>query len=234
MLDSCAYRYRVHVPHSNRAGARCHPRRVLFGVPVVAALVLSPPGVALAQQESAAATMPLGQQPEQQPIEVQVVGSPRWTQSRTFITSRVWLHDPGTQALELWYTGCFGLNGTAGENEHLWQAEYSVGVVKRIQLDVYFNYAKDGDGYHWAGAAIEGRFALPDHDGQIFANPVLYLERKQINGGPARGEARLLLAESSSRGGCTECSTRSWSRTSTGRGQASPWRPTARSGRPLH
>jgi hypothetical protein len=160
---------------------------------VLAAFVLAAPSVALAQQESAAAEMPLGTKPPPKPIEIQVVGSPTWTQSRTFTTSRMWLHDPGTQALELWYTGEFRHNGVAGDNEHLWQLEYSMGVVKHVQVDVYFNVAKDEEGYHWEGTSIEGRFALPDHYGQIFANPVLYLELQQINQGPARGEARLLL-----------------------------------------
>jgi len=150
---------------------------------------------ASAQQEHAAAAMP-DAEPASRPNEVSVVGAPRspaWTQGRTWGTTRFWLLDPGEQEAEAWYSARLRHNGVSGDNEELWQLEYMIGVAPHVQMDVYFNYANDPSGAHIEGAQIEGRFALARHYGEIWANPVLYLEWHPQTRGPNRGEARVLL-----------------------------------------
>ena len=170
-------------------------------IPATAAALLSSTLCArgaLAQQQSAAAQMSdeaapsAGGRAAAAPTFVDVAGSPRWTQARPFTSTRFWLADPGSQSVEAWYLGRLRHNGAAGENEHLWQLEYGVGVTRRLQLDAYFNYTKDADGTHYAGTAVEARFAFARSYGEIWGNPVLYVELQSLQGGPLRGEARLL------------------------------------------
>ena len=153
------------------------------------------PRTARAQQESAAAAMPRPE-PEPKAIEVTVPGAPRspsWTQGRTFGATRVWLLDPGEQEAEAWYSARVNHNGVAGDVEHLWQIEYMIGVAPHVQLDVYFNYAHDSEGFHIEGAQIEGRFSLAKRYGDIWGNPALYVEWHPQTRGPNRGELRLLI-----------------------------------------
>ena len=172
-------------------------------------MVLTVCGWAQAQQENAAPAMQEQQHVRQQqasgavepsePIEVIVRGekpSPAWTQTRTFTGTRFWRLDPGEQSFQVWYTGRFKHDGNSGENTHLWQIEYMVSELKGLQLDVYFNYAKDpAQGFHIEGAQIETRIAPWDY-GSVWGNPALYLEWHPKTRGPNRGEARLLLGGS--------------------------------------
>jgi len=150
----------------------------------------------LAQQETPIVDVQEQKSATPKPIEVDVQGerkSPEWTQSRTFTTTRVWRLDAGEMAGELWYTQRLKHDGNSGENTYLWQAEYQSGVVKGLQVDAYFNYAYDkDDGPHIDGASLETRIGPWDY-GQIWGNPVLYLEFKGQTRAADRAEARILL-----------------------------------------
>jgi hypothetical protein len=151
---------------------------------------------ALAQHESAAAAMQEHKPGDVQPIDVVIEGkkkSPAFTQTHQFSTTRTWRLDAGEQSASLWYTQRFKKDGVAGENTSLWQLEHQIGVVKGLQLDTYVGYAYDQEmGPHIDGAAVETRIAPWDY-GQIWSNPVLYLEYKARNRSSSRGEVRLLL-----------------------------------------
>lgn len=157
-----------------------------------------------AQQESAAAAMAghdddapkkTTQKPEEQLVVKggEQAPSPHWTQSRSFAATRFWLLDPGNQSVEVWYSTRIRHDGNAGDTRHLWQLEYMFSPFRGFEVDVYANYAHDQlDGFHIEGAQIEGRIA-PFRYGQVFLNPVLYLEWHPQNRDANRAEARLLL-----------------------------------------
>jgi hypothetical protein len=177
--------------------SRMRPRKQLLSA--AAAVLAATEWVlpARAQQESAAAAMPRPAS-TQEPIEVTVQGapprSPAWTQSRSFGATRFWLLDPGEQEAEAWYSARIAHNGVRGDDEHLWQLEYMIGVAPRVQLDVYFNLAAGGgESLHIEGAQIETRIALARRYGEIFGNPALYLEWHPQTNGPNRAEVRFLL-----------------------------------------
>ena len=153
------------------------------------------------QQESAAAGVaPPDPEPPKlsaQPSEIVVAGegerSPAWTQSRTFAATRFWRLDRGQQEFELWYSVRARKDGVDGDTRHLWQVEYMVSLIRGVQLDVYANYQYDKqNGPHLEGAQIETRIA-PWNYGDLFGNPVLYLEWHPQTRDANRGEARLLF-----------------------------------------
>jgi hypothetical protein len=130
--------------------------------------------------------------------------SPSFTQDRNFTSTRVWLLDPGAFEVELWSrTRTFSKSSVTGQTpdtEHLWQAEIEIGAYPHLQIDLYqnFNYNIDTDGVRRVtpeGTQIEARIAIPDYWGQMFLNPVIYLEWHPQYGGPERAEIRFLLAE---------------------------------------
>jgi hypothetical protein len=150
----------------------------------------------LGQQETPIMDLQEQSQATQKPIDVEVEGerkSPAWSQSRTYSTTRMWRLDPGEQSGQIWYTLRLKKDGVSGKNPSLWQLEYEVGVVKGLQFDAYFNYGYDKDeGPHIEGASLETRIAPWDY-GQIWGNPVLYLEFKGQTRAADRAEARILL-----------------------------------------
>jgi hypothetical protein len=124
--------------------------------------------------------------------------SPAFAQDRLFTSTRFWLLDPGQAEVEVWSRTRFFKDSTGQPTEHLWQAEFMIGAWPHLQLDVYqnINYNVDSDGVRRVtpeGNQIEARIAIPSYYGQIFANPVIYLEWHPQYGGPERAEIRLLL-----------------------------------------
>jgi hypothetical protein len=134
------------------------------------------------------------------PNELVVQGasqSPSFTQSRQFTTTRFWLLDPGKQAIEAWYSSRIQKDGAKDGNgettKHLWQLEYMFSPVRGLEVDLYFNYEWDKEQkYHIEGAQLEARIA-PWRYGEVFLNPVLYVEWHPRNRDVNRGELRLLL-----------------------------------------
>src|SRR5579883_1066082 len=124
--------------------------------------------------------------------------SPQWTQDRSFTSTRFWLLDPGTYEAQVWLRTRVWDDPKANPAELLLQAEIEVGLVPHLQLDIYENLISDpGPGaprtLRQEGNQIELRIAIPSYYGQIFGNPVIYLEWHPRRADPDRFEARLLL-----------------------------------------
>jgi tellurite resistance-related uncharacterized protein len=126
--------------------------------------------------------------------------SPSWTQDRSFTSTRFWLLDPGSFEVETWFrTRIYPVvNGVRAPAELLMQHEIEIGVWPHLQIDLYENmtFNVEDDGVRRAqqeGNQIEARIAIPSYYGQMFANPVVYLEWHPRHGEPDRAELRLLL-----------------------------------------
>jgi len=126
--------------------------------------------------------------------------SPEWTQDRNFTSTRFWLLDPGNFEVETWLRTRFPheVNGVRGPAELRWQHEIEIGVWPHVQIDLYenmtFNVGDDGKRtITQEGNQIEARIAIPSYYGQIFGNPVIYLEWHPRHNNPDRAEVRLLL-----------------------------------------
>ncbi len=126
--------------------------------------------------------------------------SPQFTQDRSFTSTRFWLLDPGNFETQVWFrTRTFADSGMGrAPAEFLLQTEVEIGLVPHLQLDIYenltFNVGQDGSrGLKQEGNQIEARIAIPSYYGQIWGNPVLYLEWHPRHGAPDRAEFRLLL-----------------------------------------
>ena len=130
--------------------------------------------------------------------------SPSWTQDRNFSTTRFWLLDPGQFAIETWADLRFNhdFGGTVGRpnGDWLFQNEIEIGVFPHVQIDIYENllYNDDGSGtgnrsLQQEGVQLEARIAIPSYYGQIFGNPVVYVEFHPRHNQPDRGEIKLLL-----------------------------------------
>lgn len=128
------------------------------------------------------------------------IPSPDWTQDRSFTSTRFWLLDPGNFETEMWFrTRVFPLiNGVRAPSELLMLHEIEIGVWPHLQIDLYeditFNVEAEGvRRIQQNGNQIEVRIAIPSYYGQIFGNPVIYLEWYPRHNAPDRAEARLLL-----------------------------------------
>lgn len=126
--------------------------------------------------------------------------SPTWTQDRSFTSTRFWLLDPGTFEVETWLRTRIphSIDGVRAPAELLMQHEIEIGVWPHVQIDLYENitFNVEDDGVRRAqqeGNQIEARIAIPSYYGQMFANPVIYLEWHPRHGEPDRAELRLLL-----------------------------------------
>jgi hypothetical protein len=126
--------------------------------------------------------------------------SPEWTQDRSFTSTRFWLLDPGSYEVETWLRTRVPheIAGVRGPAELLMQHEIEIGLVPHLQIDLYENltFNVDPDGVRRVqqeGNQIEARIAIPSYYGQVFANPVIYLEWHPRHGDPDRAEVRLLL-----------------------------------------
>ena len=131
--------------------------------------------------------------------------SPVWTQDRNFTSTRFWLLDPGHVEFETWlrtrvaheFVDATGTKSRAPA-ELLFQNEVEIGLFPHLQLDIYenltFNVEDDGHrGVQQEGNQIELRVAIPSYYGQIFGNPVVYLEWHPRHNDADRAEIRLLL-----------------------------------------
>ncbi len=78
------------------------------------------------------------------------------------------------------------------------QNEIDIGVWPHVQIDLYENmtFNEESDGVRRVqqeGNQIEARIAIPSYYGQMFANPVIYLEWHPRHNAPDRAEFRMLL-----------------------------------------
>jgi hypothetical protein len=126
-------------------------------------------------------------------FEEQRIGSyqqPRWTATRRFPTTRVYVVPEGKVEFEYWLRPTFNRDGTV-DIRSLWELEF--GLPYRFQLDLYLRTDQTGDEseFLW-GQQVELRWALADW-GVIWGNPTLYLEWVGLEQRPDKIEPKLLL-----------------------------------------
>lgn len=127
--------------------------------------------------------------------EEQRVGSyrqPRWTATRRFPTTRIYVVPEGKVEFEAWIRPTWKDDGTV-EMRSLWEMEF--GLPHRFQLDLYLRTDQlldPGGKASQHAQQIEVRWALADW-GKIWANPTLYLEWINRYDKPDKIEPKLLL-----------------------------------------
>lgn len=132
-------------------------------------------------------------QPESSLREEDRIGSynqPRWTATRRFPGTRVYVVPEGKVEVEYWLRPTFTEDGDT-EIRSLYEIEF--GLPHRIQLDLYLRTDQDGDGSEMLlGQQVEIRYALADW-GVLPGNPTLYLEWVGLEQRPDKIEGKLLL-----------------------------------------
>jgi outer membrane putative beta-barrel porin/alpha-amylase len=115
---------------------------------------------------------------------------PEWTTRRRFTTTRVYVASPWQTSVELWDRSRFD----SGESrESRYQAEVSLGLPYRFQVDYYHNFEEaPDDRIRDSGPQVEARWALADW-GELWGNPTAYLEYKWDSLGADKVEAKALL-----------------------------------------
>src|SRR3954468_20239623 len=118
-------------------------------------------------------------------------GQPRWTATRRFPNTRVYVVPEGKIEGELWFIPRFL---KSGETNGRYLAEIEYGLPNRFQIDAYYrlDINEAGDGQN--GAQFEVRWALADW-GKILFNPTLYVEYIAREDDPDGVEFKLLLGD---------------------------------------
>lgn len=120
---------------------------------------------------------------------------PLWSTIRMFPSTRVYvMNPPGTGMYEKWFDIRDRRDGPA---EVRMRDEFTFGLGKRMQLDLYSHTVFDGESgdktFAWRGFSWEIRYALADW-GKIWGNPTIYFEHKLLNGNMGI-EPKLLLGD---------------------------------------
>ena len=128
---------------------------------------------------------------EEQPIGE--TGRPAWTSHRRFTTTRVYIQkEPWEIGVEQWWRVRDKRDGTV---QHKFQQEIEIGLPHRMQLDLYYDMAVQGDrSSRTEDYAVELRYALADW-GKLPLNPTLYAEYKFVEEGADVVELKLLLGD---------------------------------------
>lgn len=135
----------------------------------------------------------VGQKPSdlREEDRVGAYGQPRWTATRRFPNTRVYVIPEGKLETELWFIPRFL---KSGETNGRYLAEIEYGLPYRLQLDVYYRLDIDESGKGQNGAQIEMRWALADW-GKIWGNPTIYVEYIAHEFDPDGAEFKLLLGD---------------------------------------
>lgn len=131
------------------------------------------------------------------PLQTKVgpYNQPLWSTMRMFPSTRVYvMNPPGSVMYEKWFDIRDRRDGPA---QVRMRDEFTFGLGKRLQLDLYSHTVYDGeDGskeFKWRGFSWEIRYALADW-GKIWGNPTIYFEHKLLNGQMGI-EPKLLLGD---------------------------------------
>lgn len=116
-------------------------------------------------------------------------GQPRWTATRRFPNTRVYVIPEGEIATEIWFIPRF-LH--SGETNGRYLAEIEYGLPYRFQIDAYYRLDIDESGKGQSGAQLEARWALADW-GKIWGNPTIYVEYTTHEFDPDEAEFKLLF-----------------------------------------
>jgi len=115
---------------------------------------------------------------------------PRWTATRRFPGTRVYVVPEGKVEVEYWLRPTFNRDGET-DIRTLYEIEF--GLPHRFQLDLYFRTDQTGDNSEMLiGQQVEFRWALADW-GVLPGNPTLYLEWVGPEQRPDKIEGKLLL-----------------------------------------
>ena len=128
---------------------------------------------------------------EEQPVGE--TGRPEWTSARRFPTTRVYIQkEPWEVGVEQWWRWRYKRDGSSISRL---TSEVEIGLPYRMQLDLYYDMAVDGDGRsRTEDFAAEIRYALADW-GVIPMNPTVYAEYKWTDEAPDVLELKLLLGD---------------------------------------
>lgn len=120
-------------------------------------------------------------------------GQPRWTATRRFPSTRVYVIPEGKVEVEGWARGTFKRSDQGGRTDWRFLQEVEIGLPYRFQLDLYLrqDYSTDGDDTLWGGQ-FEVRWAFADW-GVLPGNPTLYMEYIALEDRPEKIEPKLLL-----------------------------------------
>jgi hypothetical protein len=117
-------------------------------------------------------------------------GQPRWTATRRFTSTRVYVVPENKVEFEYWLRPTFNKDGST-ETRSLYELEF--GLPHRFQLDLYLRTDAEGDrGDMLLGEQIEVRYAFADW-GKLPGNPTVYLEYVMLEDRPDVFEPKLLL-----------------------------------------
>lgn len=120
------------------------------------------------------------------PLQTKVgpYNQPLWSTMRMFPSTRVYvMNPPGSVMYEKW----FDIRDRRGDRpaQVRMRDEFTFGLGKRLQLDLYSHTVYDGESgdkaFNWRGFSWELRYALADW-GKIWGNPTIYLEHKLLDG----------------------------------------------------
>jgi hypothetical protein len=119
------------------------------------------------------------------PLQTRVgeYNQPLWSTMRMFPTTRVYvMNPPGSVMYERWFDIRDPRRGPA---QVRMRDEFTFGLGKRLQLDLYSHTVYDGMAsnkeFKWRGFSWEIRYALADW-GKIWGNPTFYFEHKLLDG----------------------------------------------------
>lgn len=131
------------------------------------------------------------------PLQTKVgpYNQPLWTTMRMFPSTRIYvMNPPGSVMYEKWFDIRDRRGGPA---QVRMRDEFTFGLGKRLQLDLYSHTVYDGeDGektFKWRGFSWEIRYAFADW-GKVWGNPTLYFEHKLLDGRMGI-EPKLLLGD---------------------------------------
>jgi hypothetical protein len=137
------------------------------------------------------------------PLQTKVgeYNQPLWSTIRMFPSTRVYvMNPPGTGMYEKWFDIRDRRNGPP---QVRMRDEFTFGLGKRFQVDLYSHTVYDGEAgsktFAWRGFSWELRYALADW-GKIWGNPTLYFEHKLLNGYMGI-EPKLLLGDNLGKNG---------------------------------
>jgi len=119
------------------------------------------------------------------PLQTKVgpYNQPLWSTMRMFPSTRVYvMNPPGSVMYEKWFDIRDRRDGPA---QIRMRDEFTFGLGKRLQLDLYSHTVYDGENgnktFGWRGFSWEIRYALADW-GKIWGNPTIYYEMKMLDG----------------------------------------------------
>src|SRR5213078_5265 len=117
-------------------------------------------------------------------------GQPRWTATRRFPGTRVYVVPEGKLEFEYWLRPTLNKDGST-DTRSLYELE--MGLPHRFQLDLYLRTDQEGDkGDMLLGEQIEVRYAFADW-GKLPGNPTVYFEYVMLEDRPDKIEPKLLL-----------------------------------------